>query len=787
MAYEIYLDDKLNNQYCELDCDVLDLTTVFAISDINNISARKDTYTHNVVFAGTERNNKAFGFAFHLNKNILVTDELEDGGGAKLFYNYNPQILVDCFVYENGTLVLKGSMRLLSTSINSNGTYSYKTVITGDLKTFNDYIGDKVLTDLDLSSMKHTFNYQNIEYNWNNDPKSMGYVYPIIHNGHKFNDQKSISLDTVNPFQIKNFKPAVFVTTILDKIFEDSNLQIDKDQKTRVGVPFNYRIEGSEAFKTEFSNLIIPNNQEKISNKIAYTGGNKPLRLFKSINDTSDTNLALISTLTSGFGIRLNNKNDNNSLVIFNPAFFHSPSPTSVRKDNIVFSVAQSFTSSVSIQYKLNYMNKNSQLMDLHIQLISRNSVKSNEDAYFTYDGWDVMSEDVKRLNNTGGNYVDLINTFILSDTQFAVGKQYQLRFLLTYEDGASTNLNNFNFTLSETVVGFPANINQSIDVEVDIDSPIIPTLPTGIKQIDFIASLRNLLNLYVYVDTDTRTVIFEPYDDYYSSTKGLELFSKSLDWSNKIDRSSNIEITSNTNIVKKYNYTWKNDSDYINDTYQKQFAKSYGDQTLSDINGIAEKKDVSLIFSPTPIVLAPPAVKGQGGFSIPIPWIYKMDGADVAPLTTNIRILHYNGVRTVDMYNIITEKYDVANSKYTSTKLLTNRAVLASNFIMDGNGNFVKDLHFGEPAEIFFTKKYTSIPSSYSNYENQINELRNANVTYVACEAYLNENDINQLDLSVPIFLDFGVIGNGYWKILEIKYVGNNRTSTIQLQKIIV
>ena len=785
--YEIYLDDKLNNQYAKLDTDTIDLTAVFAISDINNISARKDTYTKSVTFSGSENNNKAFGFAFLFNKNILVNDEVEDGGGAKLFYNYNPQILVDCYIYENGTLVLKGSMRLLSTTINSNGTYSYKTVITGDLKTFNDYIGDKVLSDLDLSAMKHTFNYANIAYNWNNNPKSMGYVYPLVHNGYKFNAPNSISLSTVNPFQIKNFKPAVFVTTILDKIFEDSNLQIDGESKTRVGTPFNYRIEGSDAFKIQFSNLIIPNNQGKMTNKIAYTGGVKPLRLYKSINDTSDTNLSTVSPQSSGFGIRLNNKVDANSLIVFNPSFFNRPTPTASRKDNTVFSVLQAFTSSVSLQYQLNYMNKNSNPIDLRIQLIARNSINSNQDAYYSYDGWDIISEDVKRLNNTGGSNVELGNTFILSDTNFEVGKQYQVRFLLSYDASVSLNLNDLNFTLYQTEMSFPANIGQSIDIDVDIDTAITPVLPTGVKQIDFIASLRNLMNLYVYVDLDTRTVIFEPYDDYYDATKGINLFANALDWSGKIDRAINIEITANTTIVKKYNFTWKNDSDYINDYYQKKYSKSYGDLILSDINGISEKKDVSLIFSPTPIVLSAPAVEGQGGFSIAIPWIYKIDGSDVSSLATNIRILHYNGVRTVDQYNIITEKYSVANSTYDSSRLLTNQAVLASNFIMDASGNYIKDLHFGEPDEVFFAKKYTSIPSSYSFYENQINELRNANVTYVTAEAYLNENDINQLDLSVPIFLDFGVVGNGYWKLLEVNYVGNNRTSTIKVQKIIV
>jgi hypothetical protein len=70
-------------------------------------------------------------------------------------------------------------------------------------------------------------------------------------------------------------------------------------------------------------------------------------------------------------------------------------------------------------------------------------------------------------------------------------------------------------------------------------------------------------------------------------------------------------------------------------------------------------------------------------------------------------------------------------------------------------------------------------------NYMEYLNT--NANITYLECEAYLNENDINQLDLSVPIFIDLGINGHSYWKVLSINYTNNGRSSTVQLQKIIV
>lgn len=789
--YEIYLDDKLNNNYAKLDTDAIDLTTVFAISDINNVANRKETYTKTVTFKGTNNNNKAFGFAFMLNKQITVNDELEDGGSDLLFWNYNPQKLVDCYVYENSVLVLKGSLRWLSGSIDSIGNVTHECMILGDLIDFKQQLADKTLDELDFSEMSHTYNLASIQDNWNNDPKSRGYVYPLVHNGYKFESSTSVDLTTVNPFQIKNFKPAVFVSQILDKIFADSNLTTVDDVQTRTGMPYNWQLEGTEEFKTLFSNLIIPNNQATTLSKNVYTGGVKPLRWIKTVNDTRDDayQVNVDDTNRLGVPIQMNSIVDSLSLTSLASTYAFAPSPSSIRRQAI-FNIQKTFKTSAKLTYSINYKNTNpSGQIAAHLQLVSRDVVApSNEAAYHTGGGWDIVIEDVYQVPNAN-DFATRNGSMVLNETEFLISKQYMFRLLFYIISGSPVlSTITFPFTLSSTELSFPNQVGDSINVELGVGSIITPTVPTGVKQIDFLNSLRNLFNLYIYTDSDTRTVIFKQYDDYYSKSKGLEVINNALDWTEKIDRGSNFKISSNVEIPKSYNFKMKTDVDYVNDYFQKKNSNvTYGDKSVSDIAGITEKKEVSVIFSPTPLVYVAPLITGQGAFSIACPWIYKLDGNNFAPLDTNIRILHYNGVRSVDMYTIIQETFIPSSNTYSVSKTVTNQTALASNFVLDSTGNYIQDLHYSEPVEVFYNRQNSNVARSYNYYLNQFKELRNPNITYVQCEVYLNENDINMIDLSVPIFIDLGSFGHSYWKLLEVNYVGSERTSTIKLQKIIL
>jgi len=788
--YEIYLDDKPNNQYAKLDVDTVDMTSVFQVADINDVSKRKDSFTKNLSFKDTQRNNSAFGYSGVLNKYI---DESATTNGL-LFWSYNPQILVPVYIYENGILILQGTLRHLQTNRNPNGTKSYDCVVTGQLKDFKDMIGDKVLTDLDLSEMTHTFNINTIKYNWNNDPKSMGYVYPLIHNGVPFASYKSATAINTNPFQIFNFRPAVFVSTILDKIFTDSNVVITDDEKTRIGLPYNWKVEGTDEFKEMFSNLIIPNNQAVITETTEYDGTDVILELSQATPITFGFFPPGNSTFFSPFNlvtdIDIHNKLDAFNLLQVG-TWFGGANVSSTKHDKVIFNVMRTFKSTANLSYKVSTNNiypANQPLTGI-VYVFERETIDENYlDGYNTWDGWDVIGQDtfaipVGTLNRVGN--------VIIPEREYALGRQIRICFATQFAYGS--NLNGFEsryqYSFSDTQLRFPNELGSKFITNLGINNTITPTLPTGIKQLDFLNSLRNLFNLYIYTDTDSRTVVFETYDKYYERTKGLEIFQHALDWSGKIDNTTTSTIKTNVDIQKSYEFVFKSDSDYINDFYTKKYNKNFGSLTVTDSKGISDTpKKVELIFSSTPTVLSAPNVFGQGGFSLPIPWIYKLNGDSVAPLDSNIRILHYNGVQTFQntFVTVITENWDYVNTDYNIDGEKIYAGAMASNFVMGIDFNPTRDLHFTNPNEGYW-KRFPSIPTSYSFYQNQFKELRNPNIVYFEGEAYLNENDINQLDLATPIFIDFGLDGHGYWKVLSVNYTNSSRSSTIKLQKVIL
>ncbi|WP_158798090.1 hypothetical protein [Pedobacter sp. L105] len=817
--FEIYLDDKVHNQYTKLDTDATDFSTTFAVSDINDISKRKDAATKDLTLPGTARNNKAFGYAFMVTK---YNDDNDDVTNGTLFFNYNPQVLVDAYIYENGALLMKGSLRLLNINLNANNVVSYDCVITGDLIDFRGMLADKLLTDLDLSEMTHTFSLSSILYNWNNDPLSQGYVYPLIHNGMPFLDTTSVEAATINPFQIRNFKPAVFVSKILDKIFADSNIlittttdnNIDTEVRTVSGLAYNWRVDGSVAFKTMFNNLIIPNNQLNMGNPQVLTGSTQLFSMTNTAGIYSDS--ALLTQESDGFGlvtllndVTFGTKTDTLNLFTVG-GFFSNNISTShpYGKDLVVYNVNRTFKAAGTLTTQLIYTNLYgaSKPIQAKFTLWERNVVaESNQAGYRTAVGWDEVASDVFLFASTSSTGLVRNFTLAIPERTYQVGRQIRVTFSL-YSDYATTGINfvdkngnldtaHFTYQIPNVVLQFPNQVGATIVTNVNIGDTIIPTLPTGVKQLDFINSLRNIFNFYVWTDQDTRIIVFEQYNDYYANTKGLNLVANALDWTRKIDLTSRGKITTNTTIQKFYNFTMKSDSDYINDFYQKKYGQTYGDYSVTDALGISETPlAVDVIFSPTPLVLAAPNITGQGGLDKAIPWIYTLDSnGNVFPLDTNIRILNYNGIADFTAaYNktpitIITEIFNPRNNSYSHSAFITEIAAMVSNFVTDSSGNPVSDIHFGSPNETYIIKSATSVPTSYANYRNQILELKNPNVNYFDCEAYLNENDIANLDLSVPIFIDLGMYGASYWKLLSVDYTNNGRTSSIKLQKVLV
>ncbi|SFW91382.1 hypothetical protein, partial [Chitinophaga sancti] len=149
------LEDTITN-YGKLDVEDIQLSTVFAVSDISDISNRKNPATKTITLKGTQTNNQILGHLFHNNR---YADESINN---KLFFNYAPLRTVDCLVYEDNYLILQGNLYVQDFTIDEKGNITYTVSIAGKFKGFVSSLGDSLISDLDFSDLKHHYTTDNI-------------------------------------------------------------------------------------------------------------------------------------------------------------------------------------------------------------------------------------------------------------------------------------------------------------------------------------------------------------------------------------------------------------------------------------------------------------------------------------------------------------------------------------------------------------------------------------------------------------------------------------------------
>lgn len=740
--------------YIELDTEDIDIQTVFSVSDIADISKRKDNITKTVVFKGTKNNNKAFGHLFHLNK---ATDL---SLGNKLFFNYAPIRQVDCLVYEDSRLILKGNLMVLEVDVDKLNNISYQTVITGSLIDFNAALQNLTLADIDFTDLQHRFTQSNVTGSWNTTLEyyntttnsyynqsfqlGKGYLYPFIDYGATSKD--TTATNDFSKIPLQNFRPAIYAKEYVDRIF--------------AATKYTYEIKGSTGFINKFNSLIVPNNV--LSFVSTRTG------VIQSGTTTAATNQTY-----NGFIGRwtLNNT----ELIGYNDYYLATG-------NNQVFIVNKTFTSDCAITCNVTAFNHPySTPQRYSIQLIERDYIGNLKSGYNTFDSWKTVVGESQFAVPAGTTYSNNFN-FTIGKRTYQKGKQ--LALWITWYDKPK---NNFTFNVSGATISFGKDTNSTIEYEVADGDKVTLSASKSIKQLDFITSLSRLFNLYIYTKKENpKHLIFEKYDDYYALAQPQYLVD-ALNWTNKIDYGNERRIKANVTIPKSYNFTYKNDIDYFNDYYQKKYGIAYGTFKFNDSLGTTSEKKIELIFSPTPMY---ETVDGKRLH----PAIYGIDGLNKKPITSNIRLLYYNGVRSCNSYSVVKDVLNSSTLLYQATEVWNTATTkfstypLVSNYYYDSNLNPIEDLNFSPPYEFYFSAStaYSSVPSSYIlNYINQTTELTNPNIVVIECHAYLNEIDINNLDLKVPVFVSMSNMGNAYFKVLSVEYNNNQTSALITLQKI--
>jgi hypothetical protein len=142
-------------------------------------------------------------------------------------------------------------------------------------------------------------------------------------------------------------------------------------------------------------------------------------------------------------------------------------------------------------------------------------------------------------------------------------------------------------------------------------------SVPTDIKQVDFIKDFIKLFNLFVTQDAnDPSLYVFTPQPNFYIKDK-----TKAINLSNKIDYNEEIEFTPISQLTaKEYILTWKADKDYWNEFYTARNKEIYGQVTyITDTDVLSNKETIEMLFSPA-------VMTRFTGSKIICPAIYKVE-----------------------------------------------------------------------------------------------------------------------------------------------------------------
>lgn len=768
----------------------------FSISDINDISTKNSSYSKTISLPDTANNRDIFGYIFGLNTQTNT---------------FNPQKRTKCWVLKDTLTQMEGNIQLVSITYNKNTNLNqYECVIYADNDTLFKSIGERYLSDLDLSRFDHNWNVTNIINSWSLDYKN-GYYYPLIDYG--------FPLQMTVPLKNENFFPSVYVKTYIDQIFAEAG--------------YTYT---SDFFESEFfTNLIIPFSNKNLESTLFNLELDENNNIFdvglsaSFIGSTwlraggSDGNfnfngqdVDVWCPIVCDFEVFNPNGNYNTASGVYtNPPDFGFSQKLKIKVDllstistieNTAPQWSDDFTTTVAADPAGTTFRTESWQDDIYIFAFrSKSPDGSNyngatfgvsmpvDDWYLYNKDWQIWPGSTTFVNTItfngkraysvrNGNltvsqtfsgiyrYSGEIETDWVNDNPMRVGEKlivYVARKARATSNGVaklrtvSLRINKNTFpppVFPEPIVysGFKMQLQASTTTAVG--NSFLETkryCPANVKQKDLLANIMKMFNLYIEPDKVVKNnFIIEPRDDYYNN------YERQKDWSDKLDVSKdfNSRIASDTQ-ARTNLFTYKSDRDGMNTNYTNATAQVFGEYKWDiDNDFLSRDRKIEVFFSPTPLNIM------AGSNNIFIPTISGSNTTVTKSNGMNIRILYRKKINTTGSDNIVVAGAGLFGLPVTFTYYPY------AGFLDDPN-NTNMSLNFGQ-VQLIKDGNYVAgnTPNNvfYTYWQNTILQLSDPNCKIVTANFWLNPNDIEDFRFSDLIFFSFN--GNdGYYRVNKI------------------
>jgi hypothetical protein len=307
-------------------------------------------------------------------------------------------------------------------------------------------------------------------------------------------------------------------------------------------------------------------------------------------------------------------------------------------------------------------------------------------------------------------------------------------------------------------------------------------TIPGNIKQIDFINSIINMFNLYLYQDkVNPKKIFIEPRDNFYLSND-------ILDWSDKLDIDKEIKQSPIVDRKKRVLMTYKSDKDLYNSDYKNNTNEIYGQfeyLTNNEINKSEEK--IEIIFSPSPL-----AMRVGADNLIDRRYVYT-------------RIIDVNQTQTAENFNKVESNIRILYRKKLDLDPGAVMNIYGRNPIQSGGSyNFYPyaghlddpfdpklDLSFSEPKLLYYDEDlfgYTTNSLYKLYYKQFFEEIYGKESKTITAYLYLDSQDILDFDYRKLVYLSNIASGSpGLFRINKIEYDPNNKQSyKVELIKVL-
>ena len=768
-----------------------DLNISYSIEDILNLEVRRSDFSKDFRMPGTAKNNNFF-------------NQVYDGN---IDNSRNYLKAIPCELVIDSLTVIIGSLRLISAR-DLNGDIVYQVQITGTFRDLMTSIEQLSVKDIDLSEFNHIRNRTNIIDSWeyrifeNSQPvqriePGTGYVYPYIVTGG--------SNDIYDNVYVWDSYPAIYLKTIIDKIFEKTGFTyesefLNSDYFKKLIIPWSRDYVQDTADLVAERTTIVGLNpadlpapgftyydpvQDAIVTDNTQFVAITPLRSrgtswWYSNNLANRFRLQDTSSLVFESGADLQFKDPLNSWDIIQAGFTPPPVGSfragryecqktglyNIRFKAFVFPQYYNDTGATIIYndskdgFEYNYRL-------VHIKNNGSTVILDQTDGTQFFNSGDAVIPDFGIDLNSGVPNMQpwrlsAQNVFLEEGEKIEI--RYGFRFPSLNFVGSNNNIQcrlvmKRDFGGEFTTLRIQPSENRTFGNEpVDMNQ----ALPDNLNVKNLFLDIVKMFNLMAAPDKFNKNkLIIEPREDYWRSRLKIK------SW--KYDKDSNVIIKPMSQVnFNTYSFKYKTETDYLNDRYKSETGKEWSSREFKIRNDYSTTgKSIQLsVIGPTPLTSAYTNDRVTAMF-------VNKENNDIRPRTVSTRLLFYGGLKQCDNW-------------YVKSNINVNGSALtlypyAGHF--DDPLNPKYDLSFGPTEKIYHPVDSLTNNDLFMKFHfSTFNQLVDTNNKLLEAFFYLTANDIADFD-----FRDIIEINGGYWRVNEIIDWSPNtkRLTKVQLYKI--